>query len=123
MLDKPTKQKNLFKVPENYFENFNAEIMDKLPAKKQVKIVPLWKKVLPWTAVAAVLTGLILTIGLMNNSEDTVADHIGGKDASNDENVISSTRQLSAAEEDDYFKYLEDEATRSSYRDMLYNDF
>lgn len=46
MLDNFDKSKKPFKVPENYFENFNNRIMDQLPSKEEpkAKIVPLWRK-------------------------------------------------------------------------------
>lgn len=124
MLDKPTKQENLFKIPENYFENFNVEIMDKLPVKKQVKVVPLWRKVLPWTAVAAVLSGVIISIGLFNKSDDMIANQIGdSKDSMSAKNLASTSVSLSGGEADEYFQYLKEEATVSSYRDIMYNDY
>lgn len=122
MLDKLTKQKSLFKVPENYFENFNAEMMDKLPVKEQVKVVPLWKKVLPWTAAAAVLSGLIFSMGIFNKEDDMVAHKASSKENPIHEKSIAST-SVSSVDEDEYFQYLKEEATMSSYRDMIYNDY
>ncbi len=122
MLDKPTKQKSLFKVPENYFENFNAEMMDKLPVKEQVKVVPLWKKVLPWTAAAAVLSGLIFSMGIFNKEDDMVAHKASSKENPIHEKSMAST-SVSSVDEDEYFQYLKEEATMSSYRDMIYNDY
>ncbi|MFT3992910.1 MAG: hypothetical protein QM660_01280 [Dysgonomonas sp.] len=111
MLEKIDKKKNPFKVPENYFESFNAGIMDKLPetTKTTAKIVPLWKKTLSWAAVAAVFCGVIFSTGILNKKSTT------------DKNAISSTG-LASSLEDDYYMFLEDEVTKSQYRDMLFNN-
>lgn len=119
MLDNSTKQKDLFKVPENYFENFNARIMDELPEKKTGKIVPLWKRVLPWTAVAAVACGVIFSVGILNQKNDAIAEHSTTKGAGYEANKnITAT----STEEEDFYRFMEEEATMSSYRDIMYND-
>ena len=119
MLNNSTKQKDLFKVPDNYFENFNARIMDELPEKKVAKIVPLWKKVLPWTAVAAVVCGVVFSVGIFNRKSDAIAEHSRNKGAGQEVNKNITT---TSSEEEDFYRYLEEEATMSSYRDIMYND-
>ncbi len=111
MLDSFDKNKNPFKVPENYFENFNAEIMSKLPEKKTegVKIVPLWKKAIPWTAAAAVFCGVIISTGILNKS--TTSDPAP---------VVSSV--LASSDEEDYYLFLEDEVVKTRYNEIMYNN-
>ncbi len=43
------EKRNPFKVPENYFADFNQEIMNKLPEKKATapKQITLWERVKP----------------------------------------------------------------------------
>lgn len=109
MLDNFDKTKSPFKVPENYFENFNREIMESLPAKEnKAKIIPLWKKVLPWTAAAAIFCGVIFTTGVLDKSSKA------------DSNVTISPN-LSSSLEDDYFLFLEDEVVKSQYKEMVYS--
>ncbi len=109
MLDNFDKTKNPFKVPENYFENFNREIMGSLPAKEnKAKIIPLWKKVLPWTAAAAIFCGVLFTTGVLEKSSKA------------DPNVTISPN-LSSSLEDDYFLFLEDEVVKSQYKEMVYS--
>lgn len=109
MLDNFDKTKNPFKVPENYFENFNSSIMEKLPAKEnKAKIVPLWKKVLPWTAAAAIFCGVLFTTGVLKKSNPA------------DPNAAISSN-LSSSLEDDYYLFLEDEVVKSQYKEMVYN--
>lgn len=124
MLNKPTNQKDLFKVPENYFENFNTQIMAQLPDKKIIRVVPLWKKVLPWTAVAAAICGIVFSVGIFNSGDDTVAQKMNGvENSGNEKSMASTTAPVSGVDEDEYFQYLKEEATMSSYRDMVYNDY
>lgn len=112
MLDNFDKTKNPFKVPENYFENFNREIMENLPAKEnKAKIIPLWKKVLPWTAAAAIFCGVLFTTGVLEKSSKT--------DLTNPNVTVS--QNLSSSLEDDYFLFLEDEVVKSQYKEMIYS--
>ncbi len=119
MLDNLNKSKNPFKVPENYFQNFNAEMMDKLPAKENVAVkkVPLWKMVIPWTAVAAAFIGGVLFLtGVFNRnttSDPTIV--IAETDNTNDPSIVLSE------EEDIFYAFLEDEVLKAQYKEMMYN--
>ena len=58
-------KKNPFTVPENYFENFTQELMDKLPAKEavlQTEVPTLWQRVKPWLYMAAMFCGIMLSV-------------------------------------------------------------
>lgn len=102
------EKKNPFKVPENYFENFNLEIMDKLPEKdRQVKKVPLWRTITKWSAAAAILVAVSL-VGV-NYIESS---HTQQRTAEKDENRVSL--------ENDYYQFIEDEATLTAYKDSFY---
>ncbi|MBB4036237.1 hypothetical protein GGR21_002138 [Dysgonomonas hofstadii] len=118
MLDNLNKSKNPFKVPENYFQNFNAEMMDKLPAKENVAVkkVPLWKMVIPWTAVAAAFIGVLFLTGVFNRnttSDPTIV--IAETDNTNDPSIVLSE------EEDIFYAFLEDEVLKAQYKEMMYN--
>lgn len=110
MLENIDKNKSPFKVPENYFENFNTEIMSKLPTKeeKKEKIVPLWRKIVPWTAVAAIFFGVLFITGVFR--QGTQLDSI----------VTSSIASNSI--EEDYFLFLEDEVAEAQYREIVFDE-
>ncbi|WP_029903983.1 hypothetical protein [Prevotella sp. 10(H)] len=113
MLDKIDKSKTPFKIPENYFENFNAEMMDKLPSKQteKAKIVPLWKKVLPWSAAAAMLCGIVFSTGVFKQN------------ATEDPEPVISSAVASSVDEDDYYHFLEDEVARANrFDDTFYSN-
>ena len=58
-------KKNPFTVPENYFEDFTQELMDKLPAKEavlQTEAPTLWQRVKPWLYMAAMFCGIMLSV-------------------------------------------------------------
>ena len=58
-------KKNPFTVPEQYFENFTQELMDKLPAKEtilQAEEPTLWQRVKPWLYMAAMFCGIMLSV-------------------------------------------------------------
>lgn len=57
--------KNPFTVPDNYFENFSKELMDKLPEKEQPATsmeITMWQRVKPWVYMAAMFCGLMFTV-------------------------------------------------------------
>lgn len=120
MLEKIDKNKNPFKVPENYFENFNTEMMGKLPEKQteQAKIVPLWRKVIPWTAVAAIFFGILFTTGVFHQSTVTTSSTIAGQDDTVILNGIASNSSM----EDDYFLFIEDEVANAKYKEIMYSN-
>ncbi|MDH6356093.1 negative regulator of sigma E activity [Dysgonomonas sp. PH5-45] len=106
---------NPFKVPENYFEDFSKEIMSQLPEKEtRNKVVPLWKKVVPWAAVAAMFVGIISTVGIFNNNSGL--NPTSPKDATQQQAMLSET------DEEDFYKYIQDEAAESIYIDALYSE-
>ena len=115
MLENKNK-KNPFSVPENYFQNFNAEILNNLPEKEvnKKKIIPLWKTVSGWVAVAAAITGLAF-VGM--HYMDTGTSKPGTKTVDN-YTSDNSTEAL----DNDYYLFLEEEATKMAYRDALFND-
>lgn len=114
---------NPFKVPENYFAQFNEEIMNRLPAKEIPvhKKVPMWDKVKPWVYMAAMFVGLYFTVQFMTkrtvNNEQPIALQ--------QQSLIQlptekywSTVQIS---EEDFYQYLEDQLTEDGYYDYVYD--
>ena len=54
--------KSGFKVPENYFEQFEAKMMEQISTKKETKVISLFQRRQIWiSAVAAVV---LLAIGI-----------------------------------------------------------
>lgn len=56
---------NPFKVPEQYFENFSQELMDKLPEKDHLPVtqeITLWERVKPWIYMTAMFCGIMLSV-------------------------------------------------------------
>lgn len=105
-----------FRVPENYFQNLNAEIISKLPEKeKKKKIVPLWRSITQWSAVAAVIVGVTAVgINQLNQSSDAIISDTQTE-------IMSSSEQL-ASTQNDYYLFLEDEAAQMIYKDSFYSD-
>lgn len=120
MLNNFDKNKSPFKVPENYFRDFNSGIMDKLPQKElpKAKIVPLWRRIAPWTAVAAAFCGVLFMLGVFDkgtlSDSDAFADSKGL--------VANSGIAVSSSMEDDYFSFLEDEVANMEYRELMFDN-
>ncbi|MDU1889241.1 MAG: hypothetical protein E6767_01005 [Dysgonomonas sp.] len=108
MLDNFDKKKSPFRVPENYFEDFSAQIMNKLPEKeeKKARIVPLWRKVLPWTGVAAVAFGIFFSVGVFNKTPEKPIELVG-------------TTGIASTDEEDYYLFLQDEVINEQYKEMF----
>lgn len=127
-LEEIDKTKNPFKVPENYFAQFNEEIMVRLPEKEIVKPkpVPLWDKVKPWVYMAAMFVGLYVTIHFLANynGESNMATRATVTrqpltESSGTENYWS-TVQIT---EEEFYQYLEEQIIDDSYYDYMYNQY
>ncbi len=69
-LDNNPKIKTGFQIPDNYFEQFEAKMMEQLP-KKEVKVVSLFHKKQIWiSSIAAILLAMI-AIPIYFNSTKT----------------------------------------------------
>lgn len=56
---------NPFRVPENYFEDFTQELMNKLPEKEPILCLSeptLWQRVKPWVYMTAMFCGIMLSV-------------------------------------------------------------
>lgn len=117
---------NPFKVPENYFAQFNKEIMDRLPEKEffAPKPVPLWDRVKPWVYLAAMFIGMYFTINFLvqrngnlgNSTQPIVSEHLSTSVPSSEN--YWSTVQMS---EDEFYKYIEEQLVDDVYFDYMYN--
>ncbi len=58
------KTKTPFKVPENYFAQFNEEIINRLPEREIIKpqVITMWDRVKPWVYMAAMFVGMYVVI-------------------------------------------------------------
>lgn len=119
MLENTDKTKNPFKIPENYFENFNAEIMNKLPEKniQKAKIIPLWKKIVPWTAVAAIFSGILFMTGILDKGTMTDPTMVAGQP-----DLVISSGIASNTVEDDYYLFLEDEVADAKFKEIMFSN-
>ena len=56
---------NPFRVPENYFEDFTQELMNKLPEKEPIQYLSeptLWQRVKPWVYMTAMVVGIMRSV-------------------------------------------------------------
>ena len=109
-----------FKVPENYFSQFNETIMDMLPEKEvmPVKTVTLWDKSKTWVYMAAMFLGLFFTIKVLVTSTDTSSStqNIASTSISQ-ENYWNDVR----ISEEEFFDYIETQFVEEDYYDLVYN--
>lgn len=109
-----------FKVPENYFSQFNESIMAKLP-EKEVKIVEpvtLWEKSKTWIYMAAMFFGLFFTIKVLVTSTDTSIPTQNIASTSLSQQDSWNDIQIS---EEDFFNYIENQFVDENYYDLVYN--
>ncbi len=123
------KTKNPFKVPENYFAQFNEEIMNLLPEKEFVapRPVPMWDRVRPWVYMAAMFIGLYVTINFLTQNRDNerlttsqTATEQTLTGTSQADNNYWSTVQVT---EEEFYQYLEEQMVEEDYYDYLYDQY
>lgn len=124
---------NPFKVPENYFEKFNEEIMNHLPDKEYAEpqivttqIVTMWDRVKPWVYMAAMFVGLYITINFLTNSRsnsnvstDPVVTQQVISDYTNPESYWSNVHIT----EEEFYLYLEEQLIDDGYFDYMYDQY
>ncbi len=123
------KTKNPFKVPENYFAQFNEEIMNRLPEKEIIvpEPVSMWDRAKPWVYLAAMFVGLYITINFLvktPGSGSTTEDQLANQQmlSTSPGNVESywSTVQIT---EEEFYQYLEEQLIDDSYFDYMYHQY
>ncbi len=123
------KAKNPFKVPENYFAQFNEEIMNRLPEKEIVvpKPVSLWDKTRPWVYLAAMFIGLYITINFLMKAPES--DNLAENQAATQQTLPASSGSAdnywSTAQitEEEFYQYLEEQLIDDSYFDYMYHQY
>ncbi|MDD2591055.1 MAG: hypothetical protein PHD59_09825 [Fermentimonas sp.] len=122
------KSNNPFKVPENYFTQFNEDIINRLPEKEfyAPKQVPLWDKVKPWIYLAAMFVGMYFTINfILKRSENsvTIPQTIVSEQLSTvkpgNENYWSTVNMS----EEEFYQFLEEQLVDEVYFDYMYNQY
>ncbi|HSD14250.1 MAG TPA: hypothetical protein VLB74_06355 [Flavobacterium sp.] len=61
-----------FKIPEGYFENFEAKIMNQLP-QQEVKVISLWQRKSVWISSAAAVALVVFGLTLYFNYQSKAA--------------------------------------------------
>ncbi|RZL10536.1 MAG: hypothetical protein EOO89_20970 [Pedobacter sp.] len=69
-LDNEPKISSGFKVPENYFEDFTASLMQNLPAQ-EVRVVPLYRRTPVWLSAVAAIFIIALSLSLWFRMDTT----------------------------------------------------
>ena len=74
-IDENSKKETGFAIPENYFENLESEIFNRIKTK-EVKVISIFQQSKYWiTAIAAIFViGLFFSISSKNKNEESVAN-------------------------------------------------
>lgn len=108
---------NAFKVPEGYFKNFKSELMAKLPEKLDVSekklTTTIWKRVKPWTYLAAMFIGAVLIVHVISfmGNEKTKDVHSSATEIAQDK-YIDEAIDNSHLENYQLYEYLTDADTK-----------
>lgn len=104
---------NPFRVPDQYFEDFTQELMDKLPEKEPMPSMPeitFWQRVKPWIYMTAMFCGIMLSVkifvGDTAKDEFPVISHVEAENIPDEDLEIMIDRIMM----DDYtlYQYLTD---------------
>ncbi len=92
-LENEPKIESGFKIPENYFENFSAKVLQQLP-ENETKVISIFLRTKTWIYAAAAIIVLALTIPVYNNYHTTSSDI----DTASLENYIAYNSSVSDAD-------------------------
>ena len=120
---------NPFKVPDNYFAQFNEEIMNRLPEKEVVVPEPisLWDRAKPWVYLAAMFIGLYIMINFLVNTP--VGNNKAGEQLTSQQLLSSSSDHAEnywstvQITEEEFYQYLEEQLIEESYFDFMYHQY
>jgi hypothetical protein len=125
------KAENPFRVPENYFTQFNREIMTRLPERVvefqefQPQKVSMWSKVKPLLYMAAMLAGIYFSINLLTNNENF--NILSIEQAEQKQSLVGSSvgSHWSSIKitEDEFFRFVEEQLTEFRYLEFLHYQF
>ncbi|MFW0738660.1 hypothetical protein [Flavobacterium sp. T12S277] len=73
-LENEPKIKTGFKTPENYFDDFSTKVLQQINEKKEVKVIPIYKRKKVLSIVAAAVVFIALMIPIANNYNKTSKD-------------------------------------------------
>ena len=106
--------KSGFKVPENYFEQFEAKMMAQIPVEKETKVVSLFYKKQVWISAIAAVFLLAIAIPVYFNmaSESNL-------DASTIENYLAQQQNVGITE---LSKHLTDEDITALEKNLSLNE-
>ena len=106
--------KSGFKVPENYFEQFEAKMMAQIPVEKETKVVSLFYRKQVWiSAIAAVFLIAIAIPVYFNMAKESSLD------ASTIENYLAQQQNVGITE---LSKHLTDEDITALEKNLSLNE-
>ena len=107
-------RKQPFKVPNGYFEDFAAQMMDKLP-EKEAQIVRMkphgWKKYRPFAYAAACVCAAIFCVGTYlhsNSSEEQLSQNVATVQPTSTYSAIDEVADYTMMDNVDFYAYVSD---------------
>ena len=73
-LEDEPKIKSGFKAPEHYFDDFSTKVLQQINEKKEVKVIPFYKRKKVLSLLAAAVVVIALMIPIVNNYNATSKD-------------------------------------------------
>lgn len=73
-LENEPKIKSGFKTPDHYFDDFSTKVLQQINEKKEVKVIPLYKRKNIVSMLAAAVVVIALMIPVINNYNATSKD-------------------------------------------------
>lgn len=118
------KNRQPFRVPEGYFENFTENLMSRLPEKQvpeEPKKISFSERVKPWLYMAAAFAGIIILFNVFhtfsNTSDGASAPFV------NTASTTSSSDDTVSEEDAEFLEYIEDMYTDKYAISYIVDDF
>lgn len=102
-----------FKVPENYFEQFSAKMMDGLPGKENVEkktpVISMWSRVKPYVYIAAMFAMAVWSIDILTGDRGGSSSTQIAVKAAERESDAESMRLAMSVDEYSLYEYLSED--------------
>jgi len=92
-----------FRVPDRYFEDFTDDLMRRLPKKTvaDTKVISFYDRIKPWLYMAAMFIGVIVLFKVFNKTSEISKDANTG--------ILSAIKvDIDETEDDDFLEYIEE---------------
>ena len=106
-----------FRVPERYFDDFTGDFLRSLPRKltPEEKKISFYDRVKPWLYLAAMIVGIIVLFNIFHQTTETTVEK---------KPVLSSINvDIEEEDDDEFFDYIKDQYADKYAFSYIFDDY